>query len=246
MAEVFFDCPPILNGDEETQLRQLQRYLNTMSDKLNTALMTISIEQMAPETQKAIRSASGENVEKNMAGLKSMIIKTADIVRQEMDQIRITLESRYEAISEQFGTYEENLTQNITETAEGILQEFQFESRIQGLETSAGETQDYISKADSFIFMGVLGLDDNNEPITGIAIGDGVTKYVDGVPTLNDEKKLATFTKDKLSFYLNETEVAYFSNNTFFIDAGEIVSSLKMGNHTWKRLSGGALALVAG
>jgi len=73
-----------------------------------------------------------------------------------------------------------------------------------------------------------------------------VTKYVDGVPTLNDEKKLATFTKDKLSFYLNETEVAYFSNNTFFIDAGEIVSSLKMGNHTWKRLSGGALALVAG
>ena len=53
----FFDNPPTLSGQERQQLEQLHRYLQTMSDKLNNALMTISIEQMTPETQQEIRRA---------------------------------------------------------------------------------------------------------------------------------------------------------------------------------------------
>ena len=34
MAEVFFDNPPVLSGNSEDRLRQLQSYLSTMSGKL--------------------------------------------------------------------------------------------------------------------------------------------------------------------------------------------------------------------
>ena len=86
MAEVFFDNPPILIGSESDQLKQLQRYLNTVSDKLNSALMTITIEQMAPETQQVIREATGEKAQSKYEGLKTMIVKTAEVVRNEIDR----------------------------------------------------------------------------------------------------------------------------------------------------------------
>ena len=51
MADVFFDNPPILRGQAEEQLQQLYSYLGIISNQLNEALMTISIDQMTPETQ---------------------------------------------------------------------------------------------------------------------------------------------------------------------------------------------------
>ena len=58
MAEVFFDNPPVLNGAEKEQILQLQRYLNAMSEKLNIALMDISI---GISLLKKMHSALGHN-----------------------------------------------------------------------------------------------------------------------------------------------------------------------------------------
>ena len=131
MAE-FFDSPPILLGQESEQLRQIYGYLAAMSDKLNTALMTITIEQMAPETRETISKAA-EGTEKQYNSLKSMIVKTAEVVRHEMDEISTRLEDQYTALSDQFGTYERNLESTITATAEGILQQYGYSERIAGL-----------------------------------------------------------------------------------------------------------------
>ena len=85
---------------------------------------------------------------------------------------------------------------------------------------------------------------ENGLPVTGIAIGDGHITNDDG--TIDTGNQMATFTANKLSFYQNGIELAYFANNTFHIDRGEVMKSMKMGNHTWKVLASGALALVAG
>ncbi len=238
MANVFFDNPPVTTGDEKNQLLQLRMYLNAMSDKLNEAMNSISIEQMDTDTAQKIRTASGEKVDAEVNTLKSLIIKSAEIVRHEMDEITSHLEDNYEALSSQFGEYERNLTNDITITAEGILQDYRYEERIQGLEDEAGNTDVFINRTNQYIYSGLIG---NGK--YGIAIGENVTN-ADG--TLNSANKCATFTMDELAFYQGDTKLAWFSNSVFHIERGEIEKSLKMGNHTWQVFADGSMALIKG
>jgi len=51
---------------------------------------------------------------------------------------------------------------------------------------------------------------------------------------------------DELAFWHGETKMAYFSDNIFHIAQGEVTSSMKMGNHTWRVMTGGSLGLISG
>ena len=236
MAEVFFENPPILGGSTEDKLVQLYRHLFDMSNKLNEALMSVSIEQMAPESRQMIQKVAEtqENNKTNFTQLKSMIIKTAEIVRTEMDEIRVALNSQYTAISEQFGTYQQTINTQIEATAAGILQDYHIEERIQGVEQGTAEFEQRIN---AYIFSGIL--DEFNN--VGIAIGYNVTNP-DG--TLNQYNKMATFTADRLTFYVNGSEAAYFSNQVFHIAKGEVTVSMRMGNYIWQIMSNGAMGLM--
>ena len=97
-----------------------------------------------------------------------------------------------------------------------------------------------MNNLNAYIFSGLLS---DNPATYGIAIGYNVTNE-DG--TLNNQNKSATFTADKLSFWLNGTEVAYFSNSVFHIASGEITDQLRMGGYIWKTLANGAMALMKG
>lgn len=241
MAEVWFDNPPVLQGAERDQLQQLQRYLHAMSEKLNQSLTQISVEQLTPETQKALTAAEAKAAD-TATSLKSLIVKTANIVRHEMDMISTALSDRYQALSDQFGSYERNLDSQITATAEGILQDYRYEERVQGLENEAGETDVFIRRINQYIFSGLV---DETNGKYGIAIGENVTSYDEqGNPHINNNAKMATFTMDRLSFFQGETEVAYFASNTFYINHGEVKQSLQMGNHTWQVMADGSIALV--
>jgi len=237
MAEVFMENPPVLTGSAENQLRQLYGHLFKMSEQLNQALMNITIEQMAPAAQEAIRTG-GEAAQQNQnerETLKSMIVKTAEVIRSEMTEIRTVLEGHYEAISEQFGTYKEDIQQELSATASGINQVYTLVETVQGTEE---ETASVLRKLNANIFSGIL------DPVTGevgIAIGYNVTNN-DG--SLNQTNKMATFTADRLTFFLNNVAAAYFSNSIFHIADGEIMNSLKMGSYIWKTLSSGAMGLI--
>lgn len=241
---VFFDNPPILNGKEAEQLQQLQAYLGAMSAKLNEALMSITIEQMTPEAQAVITSGADTQIQKSYTALKSMIVKSAEIVRHEMDEISTRLESHYTALSDQFGTYEQNLQSTITATANGILQSYNFEERVSGLEDGAEGTDSFIRNLNQYIFSGLV---DEVNGKYGIAIGEGVTAYdAQGNPYLNNSQKKATFTMDRLSFWQGTTEMAYFSNGRFYIGHGEVTDTMRMGNFTWQVFrTDGSLGLMA-
>ena len=237
MAEVFFDCPPALQGDEKSQLVQLYRYLNTMSEKLNTAMNSITVEQMAPEMQTQIRNAGGEEITKQYNGLRSLIVKTAEIVRGEMDQISTTMQSQYNMVSEQFGELQRTTTASITANSEGIRQNYNY---IEQLQNAGNDTSTYMNRFSGYIFTGVI---DEVNGTLGIAIGKDITNP-DG--TMNGAKKMATFSMDKLSFWQGETELAYFTENVFHIANGEISKTMKMGNHIWKVLTDGSMGLISG
>lgn len=237
MAETFFDCPPALQGDEKSQLMQLYRYLNTMSEKLNTALNSITVEQMAPETANQIRNAGGEAMTRKYNGLKSLIMKTAEIVRGEMDEISTTLQGQYNMVSEQFGELQRTTTASITANSEGIRQNYNY---IEQLQNAGNNTSSYMNRFSGYIFTGVI---DEVNGTLGIAIGEDITN-ADG--TMNGAKKMATFSMNKLSFWQGETELAYFTENVFHIANGEVSKTMKMGNHIWKVLTDGSMGLISG
>lgn len=237
MGNTYFDNPPILKGQAEERLQQLYSYLENMSGQLNAALMTISIEQMEPSTKEIIYEGSSQNQEKRSRALKDLIIKTANIVRTEMAEIRLTLDGQITAISEQFGIYEQNLEANITATANGILQDYHFQDRISGLEE---DTEEFFHRINQYIFTGLI------DPINmkyGIAIGQHITRE-DG--TLDTSEQMATFTMNELAFYQGANKVAWLSSQALHITEGVVTGSMTMGSHIWKVLSDNSLALLAG
>lgn len=237
MGNTFFNSPPALSGTAEDQLRQLYGHLFELSDKLNAALMDISIEQLNPEARVVVSAAAQADVqiESNAEALKTMIVKNAEIVRASMEEIRTTLSSNYTAISEQFGTYQENIEAQIAATSTGIDQAY---SLIQTVQAAGDDNAAVLRKLNANIFSGII---DTNTGEVGIAIGYNVTNN-DG--TLNDANKMATFTADRLTFYIGETPVAWFGNSVFHISDGEVTSSMRMGSYLWKVMANGSMGLM--
>lgn len=238
MANVFFDNPPEARGTAEEQLEQLKRYLGTVSQKLNEAMLHIGVDQLTAEGQNAIKQAqkSDELTEEKRQQLKSLIIKNADIVKTDMEEIRAELTQSIEAVSEMFGTYQETITAELEATATGIRQTYEALETI--VNTANGVNEEYRTRMQSFIYSGVLS---NSPYTTGIAIGQNVTN-ADG--TLNDQNKMATFTADRITFYTNGVEVGYYEGSRFHIENGEVLQTMKMGNFVWRVFPDGSMGLV--
>lgn len=243
-----FDGPPALIGEDRQNLEAIYRYLQTMSDQLNMAMNSMTIENFAPSTQKQLSSAiSGDETQKEITGtknaLRSMIIKSAEIVKTEMQEISTELKGQYQAMSKQFGELDQKLSLQIDANARGIQQNYEYFEQLTG---RADGTDDYIKHYNNYIFMGQIGLrEDTLEPVYGLAIGEGVTQYDDhGNPYLNNNAKVATFTKDRLSFWQGATEMAYFSDKKLYITDVEILSKMTMGNYVWKIQADGSMGLM--
>ena len=237
MAQTFIDTPRALSGTEREQLEQLYWDLYAMSEKLNSALTSISIEQINPEDRQALQTVQQAETQNNdnLRTTKSMIIKSSEIVRNEMEEIRETLEGHYTAISEQFGTYQQDITAQLQATAQGVEQAY---NMIEEITSGDSETAAMVRRLNGNIFSGIL---DTTTGEVGIAIGYNVTNS-DG--TLNDTKKMATFTADKLTFWVNGIAAAWFSNQIFHISDGEVTRSMKMGSYVWKIMGSGAMGLM--
>lgn len=245
------ETPPVSNGTNAEKIENLYRYLTRMSEQLNDAMNRITAEQTGVATVQKIRLTQGATAaqleqqektdsEKVYNTLKSMIVKTAKIVRSEMDEISTELKGYYQALSDEFGEYERSLDTQIRATAKGVLANFDETQRVtERLGANEEELKQYIRKLSQYIFMGKI--DENH---VGIAIGNNVTKESDG--TLDDENKMATFTMEELAFYVNGVKAAWYSGNTFNISIGMIKDTLYIGeNHAWRVVPTGNIALVA-
>lgn len=256
MPNTFFDNPPVLQGDERAQLQQLYNYLGIMSGKLNEALMQVetggAVQQnnVVSQTTQQTSGGSGDSTQENTGTdyfktLRSMIVKTAKLVRTQMDQISAELTQTIEMQSEQFGTLVSETKNEVLQTAEGFVQTFRNSEVITSLEKDRDEANVFINDTSSYIFVGIIGTDDFGKPITGIAIGEGIT-HVDenGNRVINSEGKCATFTMDELAFWRGETKLAWFDSEKFYINNGEIRKTLKIGNFTWRAMADGGMTLV--
>jgi hypothetical protein len=216
--------PNITGATEREQLAQVKSYLYQLVEQLQFALTTVeSSSANAYVAQKPTTSSSAvpEDPVATFASIKSLIIKSADIVNAYYDEINTRLEGLYVAESD-FGTYVEQTSQTIEQTSTGIEQAF---TNIQQIFTDIKNLNFTLAKSNGYIRQGELYKDDKGLPVYGIEIGQ--SNELDGEEKF---KKYARFTADRLSFYdQNDDEVAYISDYKLYIRNVEITISFKIG-----------------
>lgn len=215
---------PRLGGNDSTQLAEMGRYLHTLVDQLNLVLMDLttaseSIDQKA--SQALTKAAETADPASNWNQVKSLIIKSADIVEVYQEKISTALAGEYVASSD-FGTFVEKTNADLEANSTGIDQIYNDLQQITGEFKSLSYA---IIEVNAHINSGLLYYNDDGVPVYGLEIGQRTE--IDGVETFN---KFARFTADKLSFYdPNGTEVAYISDQRLHIAHADIQSSMTMG-----------------
>lgn len=227
---MLIQTPPQLSGDERQQLIQVHSYLYQMAQELNAGLNALTADNFTPEAQTVIRNAASQTqVAQNAQNLKSMIVKTASQVKAQMDAIRAKLEGEYVTAS-QFGEYRQEVSNEITATATGIIQSYGYEDRLNTLDATMAGFLDYEVSTQQYIKTGLLYYDEEGVPRYGVAVGESETEITeDGEVLVSRAGLLATFTSDRLSFWQNGVETAWVSNGQWCARSLEIQQNIDLG-----------------
>lgn len=216
--------PKITAGSDRERLMQIQSYLYQMAQQLQWAFDTIQVsgggDQTLSRQNQAHIAAPAQNPTATFAGIKDLIIKSADIVNAYYQEISNRLEGVFVAQSD-FGTYTEQTSQEIQENSTNINQLFT-NTRI--LSDTVEEIYNSTLAANAYIKTGLLVEKEDGTPIYGLEVGQ--TNSVDGELFFD---KFARFTADRLSFFdRNDIEVAYISDYHLHITNASISGTLTL------------------
>ena len=189
--------PNITGKTEAEQMSQVKSYLHQLAEQLNWALNTVNSAQegstSAPVVYPQGKPSTPQEAEETFNSIKSLIIKSADIVKAYETTIFSDFNGKYFAESD-FGTYLESTNKTVEENSKGVTETYKrvesIDSRVEGVEDDVKTTNAYIKR----------GLLNNGE--YGIEIGE---TSEDGI-----FRQYARFTSEKLSFHdINGNMVAY-------------------------------------
>lgn len=217
--------PNITQTTAEGQLQQMKSYLYQMVEQLNWTVQTLeggnagNVLYTGGAAQKDAQM--DQMLPANMFNkIKSLIIKSADIINAYYEEISKKLVGEFVAISD-FGTYQQKVEALIKATAEQIDLLWK---NIQSI-TDSEDIPDTEIDVSAYLRMGVLYYADDGAPVYGLEIGQ--TNRINEVETFN---KFARFTADRLSFYdANDIEVAYVSDYRLVITNAWVKGNLKLG-----------------
>jgi len=229
----------------------LYSYLYQMAEQLNAALAQMPDTGVSMQYGKAIQGQGTDGEEKDLkslaaqaTALKSLVIKTAHTIQASMDELEASLKTDYLALSD-FGTFQESLENQIRATAEGVVQSFDYDSRLVALQKGMVEFESFETSTNQYIKTGLLYFDDEGVPRYGVAVGEKLTTItVNGQEVLTRSDLMSTFTSDRLSFWQGGIEVAYLSSGMLVIANAEIKGMLKVGLYVIKTMTDGSLGIV--
>lgn len=215
--------PNITASNDRDRLQQMQSYLYRMAQQLQWAFDTLETGSNAVSQTRILPSQNAQKAasqDTTFAGLKDLIIKSADIVNAYYVQISKRLEGKYVAQSD-FGTYTEQTSQEVQENSSNINQLF---TNVRTLSDTVDEMYNSTLSTNAYIKTGLLAEKEDGSPIFGLEVGQ--TNSADGVQFFD---KFARFTADRLSFYdRNDIEVAYISDYHLHITNASISGTLTL------------------
>lgn len=218
--------PNISATTPEGQMAQMQSYMHQLVEQLNWALNSLD-EAVAGNTSSVVISKSKDALTPEEAvntfnSIKSLIIKSADIVKAYEEEMKTSYNGEYVAISD-FGTYLEQTNQTVATNSKNTTEYFK---RVEAI-TNDNEngTLDLLAKdvetTNAYIKRGLLDEDDN---VYGIEVGETNEQGV--------YKCYARFTASKLSFYdSNRNEVAYISSSKLYIKDAVFLGTVQFGKY---------------
>lgn len=215
--------PNITASDDRQRLQQIQSYLYKMAGQLQWAFDTLQTGGGSSEGQ-SLPGSSGKGASgakspaENFAQIKSLIIKSADIVNAYYDQISRRLEGIYVSQSD-FGTYSEETANEIRANSEEISLLY---TNVRELSDTVDGLYNSTSSTNAYLRAGLLAEKEDGTPIYGLEVGQ--SNNVSGQTVFD---KFARFTADRLSFFdSNDVEVAYISDYHLHITNAIITGSL--------------------
>ena len=251
---------PNINAKTEAE-QQIKSYLIQLVEQLQWALKNVDTSNntvVVTPTPKSLKSTlqTAASAEATFNQIKSLIIKSADIVNAYYEEINKKLVGKYVAQSD-FGIFEEQTSQDVYENSTNINRSFSNIQEVKtGLDSSLGTLSGEIGKVDSKVdkvennlsgdiqsIKNELRIIDSSIAEVTANIKSGLLGTIDGIPVYGLEvgqktvidgvevfNKFARFTADRLSFYdRNGVEVAYISDRRLYIYDVEITGIYKIG-----------------
>lgn len=227
--------PNITATTERGQLEQIRSYLYQFAQQLNYALNNLD-GKGAEIAQKAEASSqqknSVEQAQATFSEVKSLIIKSADIVNAYYEEISRRLDGDYVAQSE-FGTYKEQTSATIEANSKevNILFENQqtMQTNLDGLGEDIDDIGDVLVSTDTdtkilgsqaWVKVGVLDYEQSGFPIYGMEIGQVNTKRSGAADT-----KFAQYRSDGVHLFdQNGIEVATIVNYQLNITNAQVMN----------------------
>lgn len=183
------ELPPILSGSADRQLSVLRSYLVRMVQQLNTATSAestgVTVTNVGvPKAQTEQNEKSVEEVRKNARDLRALIVKTANTLSGDIilsqDQQRRYVDDATEQLSSllvaksEFGSFTEKIENQITTTARGVVESYDYDELISSAEDSIALLQSYMTNINGEIRRGLVTDPDTGETVTGIAISQNL------------------------------------------------------------------------
>lgn len=217
--------PNITETSEAGQILQIKSYLHQLVGDLEYALATAGSTANTNSVvyRRSAGTSGGAAVDPvvSFQSIKSLIIKSADIVNAYYEEFNKRFSGNYVAQSD-FGTFSEQ-TQNAIKANSTSIE--QFYSNLQQIVTDIENLEHSLIEVNAHIFSGLLYYDEKGIPVYGLEIGQ--RSQIDGVEVFN---KYARFTSDKLSFYNSAGhEVAYISDRKLYITHIEVIGTFTEG-----------------
>lgn len=217
--------PQISGTTTAEQLMQIKSYLHQTVEQLNYAFTLFENEGVVIRQQVAASTApkTDEEIASNFNDIKSLIIKSADIVNAYSETITNQLKGEYVAISD-FGTYTSVTDKKIKETSERTTENY---NNIQTIISNVDEIKNSVIDVEAHIITGLLYHNEEGIPIYGVQIGQN-TK-VNGEEVFNQFMQI---TANRLSFFdSNGYETAWISDKNLSIINAEIRGNLRQGGY---------------
>jgi hypothetical protein len=225
--------PNITAKTEQGQLEQIRSYLYQFAEQLNWALS--NIDKQATEATKKVESSTSqknavEQAQATFSEVKSLIIKSADIVNAYYQEISHRLDGEYVAESD-FGKYKEETSATFTANSEKVSILFNnqqtMQTNLDGLGEDIKGIDDVLVRAENdtkilgsqaWVKIGVLDYEASGFPIYGMEIGQTNTKRTNVVDT-----KYAQYRSDGVHLFdQNGIEVATIVNYQLKITNAEV------------------------
>ena len=221
--------PNINAANEQGQLSQMRSYLYQLVEQLNWALNTVQdgavqtvVQPMTAPTASGT-AASEQEAQDTFNSIKSLIIKSADIVNAYYETMRLRMDGEYVAESD-FGVYRRTTAAELSATIDSVNQLY---TDLQSVEETAEGAYDSVRAVTANIKTGLLYTNESGVPVYGLEVGQ--RNVENGVESF---RKYARFTANRLSFYdQNDTEVAYISDYKLFITQAQITGSITLGRY---------------